>query len=124
MSLLTNLRKRGLRDILSLKKIRVFFRFLTKGKKEKYEELKVREYLEQIVFRMRKCPDCVEAGECLHCGCKSPELFYDKDNYCSEDRWQEMKNPEEWRKHKKKHGIIIKPKYINDIKIHGIIKYD
>jgi predicted RNA-binding Zn-ribbon protein involved in translation (DUF1610 family) len=124
MSLIENLRKRGVKDIFNLTKIKVFTRYLKMlALKTEYNELRVPEYTEQIVYRMKKCPDCMESTKCQNCGCKSPELFYDKDNFCSEDRWGKMESPEKWADFKLENGIIINPKYVKDVKKHGVIKW-
>lgn len=125
MSLIGNIRARGFKDILSPTKWGVFARYLKRrALKQEYPELSVPGYVEQIAVRMKKCPDCTESPTCVHCTCKSPELFYDKDNYCSEERWKEMIPPEEWEEYKKTNGININPKHIKQILKHGVIKWD
>jgi len=124
VSLIENIKKRGLKDIFNLKKIKIFSRFLSrKALKRKYPELSIPHYKEQIVYRMRLCPDCLEAGKCINCSCISPELFYDRENYCSEDRWKEMKEKEEWEKEKIEKGITISKKHLKDLEKEGIIKH-
>lgn len=120
MSILTNLRKRGLKDVLDPKRWKLYFR----GKKREKDgtTLQIAEeetltvnneelqsFIEQVIYRQSfaECKQCLEKGECIHCGCKSPELFYDKEMVCSGGNWQEMKLPEDWNEYKKDIGIEI-----------------
>lgn len=120
MSILTNLRKRGLKDVLDPKRWKLYFR----GKKREKDgtTLQIAEeetltvnneelqsFIEQVIYRQSfaECKQCLEKGECIHCGCKSPELFYDKEMVCSGGNWQEMKSPEDWNEYKKDIGIEI-----------------
>lgn len=120
MSIWTNLRKRGLSDILSPHRWSLYFRGKKRGKEgttlkiSSDESLTVnneelQSFIEQVVYRQSfaECKKCVEKGECIHCGCKSPELFFDKEMVCSGGNWQEMKTPEDWAEYKKDIGIDI-----------------
>ena len=93
---------------------------------KEYKELTNRHELEQIAWRMnfRDCSQCLRAGKCVHCGCKSPELFYDRTNECSAMNWFEMLDKEAWNEFKAIGSVIIDPDYIEQIKKHGeIIKF-
>lgn len=128
MSIIKNIRLRGLKDILNPKKWKIFARYLKmKALKEEYQELNIRAYQEQIVLRMKhpECQRCIKEGECFHCGCKSPELFFDKDNYCSGGAWDAMMNPDQWEEFKR---LVKMPDVseddINYLLKHGTIKLD
>lgn len=58
------------------------------GKLEKHIE-------EQALERALKCTECVENGSCVHCGCKSPQLFYSVYKKCPQNKWDIMMNKEE-----------------------------
>lgn len=45
------------------------------------------EFAEMVVDRASRCPDCVEEGSCVHCGCTSPENMYSPLNSCSAGNW-------------------------------------
>ncbi len=120
MSLIKNLRNRGLKDI-NLRKAKIYLRYWKyRLKGTSYPELLVPEYREQIAIRMANpgCRECVLAGECIHCGCPSPELFYDKDNRCSEGNFDTMYDPETWRET----GVKPDPFYLKQIENKGVIK--
>lgn len=127
MSLISNIRKRGLADIFSPKKWKIFARYLyLKITGKEYAEMYVPEYLEQIAYRMSRpgCRPCLEGGECTHCGCKSPELFFEKDNECSGLEWFAMMEKDRWEQHKKDLKLKINQDYINQILKHGkIVKF-
>lgn len=103
MSLITNLKKRGLRDILNPRKWGIFMRSKKKYERIAVEDLQYRS--EMVVYRMSLCKSCVQEGSCLHCGCKSPELFYDPQNWCSGGNWDSIKCREDWEKFKNQMGI-------------------
>ena len=112
------------RDVINPAKWKIFARFLgSKISDIKYKELTIPEYREQIVYRMNKCPNCVENGSCVECGCKSPELFYDKENWCELRRWEEMIRPELWEDYKKLNGITINPQNLKELDEYGELKW-
>lgn len=119
-----NLTKIPLKDLINPTKWRIFARYLKlKALKKEYGEFKVPEYREQIVYRMNKCPECVIAKQCVNCTCKSPELFYDKDNWCEMDRWGKMVKPEAWDEYKKSKGITINPNNLKELEEFGEVKW-
>jgi len=83
----------------------------------------VPEYMDQIALRMAHegCRTCLENGECFHCGCKSPDLFYEKDMECSGGNWSGMIDKSLWPKIKKDTGVKPNPEYLEQIKKHGKI---
>jgi hypothetical protein len=124
MSILSNLRKRGLRDLLNPKKWKIFARSLAlRALKKEYSEMFVPEYLEQVSIRMSNpnCRTCLENGECLHCGCKTPDLFFEKSMECSGLNWFSMLDPISWKEHRDSQDIRVDPDYIDQIKKHGKI---
>lgn len=127
MSLLKNFRKRGLKDILNPTKWKIFLRSRKlKLLRKEYSEMFVPEYLEQIALRMdmSECRQCLAEGECVHCGCRSPDLFYEKDMECSGGNWFTMIPAEDWAEYSKMTGIKPNPDYVAQIKKYGkIIKF-
>lgn len=120
MSLLTNIRLRGFKDILNPERIKLYFRGKKRAKEGTTLQIadgetlvvtneKLQSFIEQVIYRQSfaECKKCMEKGECIHCGCKSPELFYDELMVCSGGNWQEMKSPEDWQEYKKDIGIEI-----------------
>lgn len=97
-----------------------------KAWRKEYEELSIPEYVEQITYRMSQpgCKPCVEGKECTHCGCKSPELFFDRSNDCSGMNWMPMVSAADWPEYKKGSAIEIDPDYLAQVKKYGkIIKF-
>lgn len=124
MSVVENFKLRGFQDLLSPKKWWIYVRFFfNKTFKKGYDEFKNRHELEQIVYRMSHpgCRECVLKGACVHCGCKSPELFYDRTNYCSGEHWNEMMSKESWEEFKTMYGISIDEDYLEQVSKQGII---
>lgn len=106
-SLITNLRLRGLKDILNPRKWKVFLLSKLRGLDLPAEEAFAR--AEQVVYRSRVCSECV--GECVHCGCPVPAAFLEPDNICSALQWEEMLSAEDWAKFKKDGGIDLTIKF-------------
>lgn len=118
------LSKIPIKDLFSPTKWRIFAKYLVlRALKKKYPEFKVPEYREQIVYRMNKCPECVIAKQCVHCTCTSPELFYDKDNWCEMQRWKKMVLPKMWEIHKRANGITINPDNLKELEQFGEVKW-
>lgn len=111
MSLLENLRKRGLKDVTNPKKWGMYLKS-TLGLE--YEEFSSPAYVEQMVWRMTQegCRECVNGTKCIVCGCKTPNLFYDRRSECEGMHWGPMMEPEEWVKYKEEHDIIIDVDYM------------
>lgn len=68
-------------------------------------------YAEQIVYRSVKCRPCYLNGNCFECGCQTPASFFDKDNWCEIDNWNEMLSTEDWELYKKDTGFNFKISY-------------
>lgn len=58
-------------------------------------------WAEQVVYRSEECSDCLKRGYCEHCGCPTPELFYDRKNSCSGGKWGPMFDAKQWNEYKK-----------------------
>jgi hypothetical protein len=56
--------------------------------------------VEQYMYRMLKCPDCVSAGKCTHCGCHTNGRMMNRDEVCSADKWGGFMSEEEWKEYK------------------------
>lgn len=120
MSIWKNIWLRGTTDLLSPSRWKLYFRGKKRAKEGTTLQIaqdetlivtneKLQSFIEQVVYRQSfpECKKCVEKGECIHCGCKSPELFYDEEMVDSGGNWQEMKSPEDWAEFKKDIGIEI-----------------
>ena len=106
MSLLDNIKKRGFKDILSPNRWKAFIvwilrRMLTALGGEAKQILSVHE-IENIVYRMRTCSECVEQGTCVHCGCNTMGRMQEPTESCSAGKWGPFYEPERWRRVKKK----------------------
>jgi len=135
MGILRNLRNRGLKDILNPKRWVMFLRSKkvqvkssihgeAQALKDEYHEIfEDRRLLEQVVVRMtsNSCRPCLTGGECVHCGCKSPDLFFERDMECSGLSWFSMVDPDEWDEYKEGSGIIINEDYLRQVMEHGKI---
>jgi hypothetical protein len=124
MSLWQNIKKRGLKDLLNPLKWKVFVRSqVLRALKKEYPEMQVPEYQEQIAYRMSRpdCRKCVTSGECHHCGCVSPDLFYEADNWCSGNEWEGMIPAVDWNQYKEDMNIVVNPDYITQVKKYGRI---
>lgn len=123
MSIITNIRKRGLKDILNPKRWILYIRGLRRGSSgttlqiSKTDSLtlsneELQSFIEQVIYRQSftECKRCLKEGACIHCGCKSPELFYDKEMVCSGGNWNEMLLPKDWNEFKSDNEIEITSK--------------
>ena len=55
---------------------------------------------EQVMYRAIQCPECVEAGKCLACGCLTPQIFFAQHRVDAEGRWGAFLTEPEWKKFK------------------------
>lgn len=76
------------------------FRFL-------YHEHNAPHINEQAEWRAFKCQDCLKAGKCRHCGCKTPNMFYAPNKIDSAGKWGRMLSQVEWEQFKKSDGEYI-----------------
>lgn len=116
MSLLSNLKKRGLKDVLSS---RIFSYIESKLQLFSGVYLKkddVISYAEQVIYKRVMCNDCYIAGECLHCGCDFNDLTVSTIASCSKNKWGKIMNKNDWENYKKKYmngvdfGLVTKNK--------------
>lgn len=97
-----NIKKRGLKDAANPKKWRIMANHMAG-----IDEIPLYE-AEQIVYRAGRCKPCVDAGECLHCGCEIQGAIASKDNWCSDGKWTAVMDKEDWDQYKADAGITIK----------------
>ena len=103
MSIITNIKKRGLRDIFSK---RVFAYLESKwqgifGVRMKKDDAVA--FAEQVIFKRSMCQPCYVKGECLHCGCNFKELSISTQATCSQGRWGKILNAKDWNSYKEKY---------------------
>lgn len=96
-----NIRKRGLEDALNPKKWKIMANHIAG-----VDEIPLHE-AEQIVYRAGRCKPCVDAGECLHCGCEIQGAIASKDNWCSDGKWTAVMDKEDWNQYKADAEITI-----------------
>ena len=70
--------------------------------------------VEQLAFRMIRCPECAQGPFCIDCGCNMPDKMLVVDEKCSLKKWGPMiLDKQEYLEHKKTYGIDLKP-FINN----------
>lgn len=52
--------------------------------------------LQQVELRKMLCAPCLSNGKCLHCGCKTPNMFYSPSKVDSEGKFAEFLNANQW----------------------------
>jgi hypothetical protein len=99
-SFISNLKKRGLKDVLNPLKWKVIlWEWFSEGKVV-LEEDDIQSYAEQWVYRSIKCRPCLLSGECSHCGCLMPDALNNKFNACSAGEWGPMLDKDSWEEQK------------------------
>lgn len=101
MSLIENIKKRGLKDIFSM---RVFAYLESIWQKLFGIEIAQKDmgaYAEQILFRKTVCKPCSEKGSCTHCGCNFYDLSISKNGTCSAGNFGKIMNAKDWEEYKK-----------------------
>ena len=88
---LKNIRKRGVKDIANPAK----WKAVIEGSQIKKEGLlleydQIIPFAEQLVYRMSMCPQCIQAGECVHCHCAMPIAMMTPSASCSQMVWDKM----------------------------------
>lgn len=113
MNLWANIKNRGLKDILNPKRWGMFLRSVSTPEKDARE---FQAYVEQIIYRQSfyECKKCLKNGSCTHCGCSTPDLFFEKEMVCSGGNWNEILPADEWEEFKKDSGIEIKAVYVRN----------
>lgn len=64
--------------------------------------------IEQVMYRSIICSECTNAGKCVECKCKTPELYMTTEISCSRQRWGPMMDKENWKKFKDIYNIKFK----------------
>lgn len=104
---------------------RIREKFLVDSLKEEYSHIFDKEFaLEQVAYRMSQegCKTCLSDGQCAHCGCKTPDLFFEVSMSCSGGHWAGMMTEDIWSDYKTSVGIEIDPGYLDQIRKFGKIK--
>jgi len=117
MGLLSNLKKKGLKDITDPKKWGVAAEYATMllhGLTLDIDE--ILPFSEQMVYRMQMCPQCVKGPECDKCGCAMPDGMVTPSNWCDGKEWIAYMEPDEWEAYKKKWGIVFSVMHIKEEK--------
>lgn len=68
------------------------------------------EFCEIVIYRAIQCEECLTAGRCINCGCKTPDTFMDLKNWCSGDKWDQT-TIEQWIEYKKRTGLKFTIEY-------------
>ncbi len=61
---------------------------------------------QQIDYRKQVCKGCMELGECMSCGCKVPDKFYDIDP-CDGNTYPPIMGEEKWEEYKRLNNIKL-----------------
>lgn len=64
-------------------------------------DLKPESFIEQIRYRKSLCSDCLEVGQCKHCGCSLPGRFYTTESCNKGERFPDIMSDQEWSEFKK-----------------------
>lgn len=108
LSIFTNLRKRGLKDVTNPEKVKAYLQGGEIKKNGIHLEVdEIESFCEQIIYRKSMCPGCFASDKCSHCGCEMPVSGYTPVNFCSAGIWGKMLPPDEWEKFKKDNLIEI-----------------
>jgi len=99
-SLISNLTKRGLKDINShkIEVVRDWEYIKANGLLLKSDEID--SFCEQYIVRKIMCEECVRDGKCVDCGCEIIGLMSTPSSKCSLGNWSEIKNPIDWDEYK------------------------
>lgn len=107
-NLLRNIRDRGFQDITNPDVINAFLEWRDIEKNGvTIDASEIISFSEQIVYRLQRCPECVQKKECIHCHCSMPEKALTPLAVCSSDRWPRMMPSEDWEIYKKENNIEI-----------------
>ena len=105
-SVINNIKRRGLKDILNPKKWRDF---LTSKKQSvtgvTIPQEDVLSYSEQLVYRSITCSECFKLGACIDCQCPQPDAAIVKTHECSLGRYRKMLEKDKWEEFKLKNKI-------------------
>ena len=62
-------------------------------------------YCEQVVYRRSLCGECVEAGNCIRCGCPVNGLMLNPEETDKDGLWHQMVKHNEWVSFKENLGL-------------------
>lgn len=111
-SVLENVKKRGLKDILNPRNIHNFIKSLwVKSRGLTLKESEVLSYSEQLVYRSLKCADCFKEGKCHDCSCPQPDAAIIKEHECSMGKYRAMLPQNDWEDFKLKEKFKFKINY-------------
>ena len=68
------------------------------------------EFCEIIVYRATMCRECMDAGKCINCGCKTPDNFMALANFCAGGNWDQT-TIEQWKEYKQRTGLKFEISY-------------
>lgn len=95
-----------LRDYFKLSNIRDFVEGKWNMAKQHSSFLRLEEHIrEQAIYRALLCSECHQNGECLICGCSTPDMFYAPKKECPDGAWTKMLDKSEWEKFKLENEI-------------------
>ena len=109
MSIISNIRKRGFKDILDFSRVKLYLtaKFNKKRKYIKVPYDNIDSFCEQYIYRKTLCAGCFAKNDCMVCGCKAREIMSEPTGTCSAGEWFEMKDNKEWAKEKDYFKITI-----------------
>lgn len=109
MSIIGNIKKRGLKDISNPDKWKAYAegsKIIKDGVHLSYEE--ILPFCEIVMYRSILCKDCAYGEKCEHCDCKMPAGIFTLPNFCSGDKWPKFTIEnwvQEWYEFKEKNNI-------------------
>jgi hypothetical protein len=113
----------GLRpkDYLNPSNIRAFVEGNFMMFRDKFLDKSIPKHIkEQALYRALLCRHCLIKGECIECGCTTPNLFFSKSKIDAGGKWEKMLTYSAWEKYKKSNDLTIPDSFemIKDIE-HG-----
>lgn len=100
-----------IKDIISPKRWLSVFVWLLKKLVRKLDNSEVQLEaweIEQYMFRILRCPDCVENKTCVHCGCDTMGRMMNRFDSCSQNKWGKFfESEKEWKDYKDSKDIYF-----------------
>ena len=87
---------------VSISILQKLLQLLDKSETSDYREIHI---IEQYMYRLLRCSECVDNKACIHCGCYMPEKAWVRSDYCSEGKWPPFMSKEDWNNYKVEKGI-------------------
>lgn len=111
-SILENVKKRGLKDLLNPKKWLNFINGLIIGVNGiNLKENEILSYSEQLVYRSLRCSQCFAEKACIDCKCPQPLSATVKKHECTLGKYKAMMSPEKWEEFKSQNNLKFKLSY-------------